>query len=47
MMKTRVPGKIPREEATWCKASVPLPETIPLLSRQPEMAERVRPLKRQ
>ena len=31
-MKTRGPGKIPREDATWCKASEPLPRTIPLLS---------------
>jgi hypothetical protein len=35
--KTCVPGKIPREAATWCKAAVPLPVTIPLPSRREEM----------
>ena len=47
VMKTRFSGKIPREDAVWCKASVPLPERIPLLSRREEMPCRVRPLTRQ
>jgi len=46
-MKTRRCGKIPREDAIWCKASVILPPWIPLLSRREEMPGRVRPLKRQ
>ena len=45
--KTRVPGKIPREGAVWCKASVTLPEMIPLPSRPVEIPGRVRPLTRQ
>ena len=32
VMKTCGPGKIPREDAIWCKVSVTLPRTIPLLS---------------
>ena len=31
-MKTRGCGKIPREGFVWCKKSVTLPRTIPLLS---------------
>ena len=31
-MKTRIPGKILREGAVWCKAPVTLPGMIPLLS---------------
>ena len=46
-MKTRRYGKIPREDAIWCKASVTLPLRIPLLSRREEMPGRVRPLTRQ
>lgn len=46
-MKTRIPGKIPREGAIWCKVPVPLPGMIPLLSCGEEMLRRVRPLKRQ
>ena len=45
--KTRAAGKIPREDAIWCKAAVPLPTAIPLPSRGEEMPRRVRPLKRQ
>ena len=44
VMKTRGSGKIPREDAIWCKATVTLPETIPLLSCGEEMPRRVRPL---
>lgn len=47
VMKTRRPGKILREVAIWCEATVTLPRWIPLLSRREEMPCRVRPLKRQ
>ena len=36
-----------QREASWCEGFVTLPNRIPLLSCQPEMADRVRPLKRQ
>ena len=44
MMKTCGPVRFPERKPFWCKASVPLPTPIPLLSSRPEMVGRVRPL---